>query len=407
MFLYNGKLTTSMQWTTSYLPSTTSEVIGRVKEVAQIKEFVLDHKKGKALLLYGPCGSGKTSVVTALAKELNYELLELNASDARNKEQLLSRLLPAVKQQSFFYSGKIILVDEIDGLSGQQDKGGATTLAEIIQESPMPMILTANDISAQKLKPVLKVCSTILFDKLSPADILTILKRIVQYEKITIDEKALRNIATRSDGDVRGAINDLQMLALNQNVTLEHVDMLTQRKRSQSIESALTTIYKSRDPLLSIAALDNIDDDLDEFTSWIDYNTAKEYTQPKDLVRAYSMIAKADVFKRRIMKNQEWRFLVHIRTLLSAGICLAKDVPYKTPANYQRSTRGLKIWQISITNAKRKVIASKIAQTTHCSTRVAFSQIDYYKAMFRNKDMATLIASQLDLDAEEISWLKK
>ena len=70
-----------------------------------------------------PPGTGKTTLAHVLAYDMEYELYELNASDMRNKSSLNERLKPVLEQKSLFESGKVILIDEVDGISGE-DRGG-------------------------------------------------------------------------------------------------------------------------------------------------------------------------------------------------------------------------------------------------------------------------------------------
>ena len=112
-------------FTVKYAPKTTVEVIGQSLAVSQLKNFVLNYKqqKQKAALLYGPIGVGKTCSVHALAEELGYDLLELNSSDFRDEASVTSFLSAALGQQSLFFTPKMILIDEIDNISGREDRG--------------------------------------------------------------------------------------------------------------------------------------------------------------------------------------------------------------------------------------------------------------------------------------------
>ena len=106
-------------WTKQYTPSKLDEIEGQDTAIEQLQEYVKNFKRGKALLLWGPSGCGKTCSAHAIAKELNLEIIEVNASDFRNKDQIDATVGNASKQMSLFSKGKIILVDEIDGLSGR------------------------------------------------------------------------------------------------------------------------------------------------------------------------------------------------------------------------------------------------------------------------------------------------
>jgi len=117
-------------WTEKYRPTKYHEIKGQDQAISIIKEFVenfkIDNAK-KAILLGGSPGIGKTTIAEVFAKETCSELFELNASDFRDKERLKHILKPATEQRSLIRNKKIILIDEIDGIS-EADKGGITEL---------------------------------------------------------------------------------------------------------------------------------------------------------------------------------------------------------------------------------------------------------------------------------------
>ena len=95
--------------------------------------------------MYGPTGIGKTISAYALANEMDLEILEVNASDIRNKEQIEQKIGSAIGQQSLFFKQKLILIDEIDGLSGTKDRGGLLAITNMLEKSSFPIILTATN----------------------------------------------------------------------------------------------------------------------------------------------------------------------------------------------------------------------------------------------------------------------
>ena len=383
-------------------------IIGREKELAQMREFITGFakQKKKALLLYGPCGSGKTSAVVSVVNELGFELLEINASDSRNKDHILSIVQPAIKQKSFFHPGKVILLDEIDGISGNADRGGVSELAKLIDETIVPLIFTANDISVDSLKPIIKKATMLCLDRLPPATVTQIINLHATERKIKMESGAADALARFCDGDARAAINDLLLLSVNQPVTKEAVQMLSERRRTQTMQQALTTLFKTTDAATARDVFEFVDEDVDEQFLWLDYNIPFEYTDPQDLARAYAALAKADVFRRRIRRNQEWSLLPYVIALMTAGVATAKEKPYAKKIEYLRTSRLLKIWQVNMSNAKRKIIAQRLAAQLHCSEKEAFSQIDYVRIMAQRDTLfLDKIVKQLELDDEQREWL--
>jgi replication factor C large subunit len=403
-------------WIITYLPKTTKGIIGREKQITLLNQYVTSFPKVKkqAILLSGPAGSGKTSCVHALANDYNLELFEVNASDVRNKDSLREILYPATQQKSFFYDGKIILIDEVDGISGNADRGGMQELATIIEQSKVPIILTANEIDPQKFKPILKLATTIDMDKLTPPIIRQVLQNICEKESIQASElltKTILKISNYCDGDARAAINDLQLLIVNNKIDETRLDLLVQRDRKQTIEEALRTIFKTTNAQTSYETLQNITEDFDEQMLWIEYNVAKEYDDVADVARAYGALTKADVFRARVRKNQEWRLMVYAQILASSGVSVAKKAPYLKTIEYAQTSRLLRIWQVNMSNAKRKQIALKIASKTHCSIRRAFEDVAHIKLQIGSKYLDATKKQQLidflELDEDELLWLTK
>ncbi|MBW2965869.1 replication factor C large subunit [Candidatus Woesearchaeota archaeon] len=397
-------------WIKKYSPSRISEVIGQDSAMSMIKEFVNNYKKQKkkALLIYGASGCGKTSSVYALASELNLEIVEMNASDFRNKDQINSIAGAASQQMSLFGGSKVILIDELDGIAGRQDFGGVASIAKLISESKFPIIMTINNPYNKKFSSIRSKCELLQFKELGANDIFLLLKRIVDKEGIIHSDDSLKRLARRNSGDARGAINDLQILTSEGKLDEKTIDELSERNRTENMLQALVKVFKSTDPSVAVSAFDNVEEDLDQCALWLDENLPKEYTNPEDLARAYDKLSKADVFKRRIRRWQHWRFLVYINSLLTAGVAVSKDSKNKKFIPYKPTGRILKMWWAKQKSMKKKAIAEKLARKTHSSIKEQIKTIDYFKQIFKNdKEMAKQIADYLDLDKEEVAWLKK
>src|SRR3989338_8488668 len=198
-----------------YIPKTEKDIIGQDDVVKQLKKFIINfrNEKKNSALIYGPSGTGKTSSVYSIANEIGYEVIEVNASDFRNAEQINQKVGNAIKQQSLFAKGKIILVDEIDGLSGHEDRGGIQAITKLIGDSSYPIILTATNPFDNKFSSLRSKSNLMEFKQLDYLSIFHILKRICGNEKIKYEENVLKALSRRAGGDARAAINDLQTLA--------------------------------------------------------------------------------------------------------------------------------------------------------------------------------------------------
>jgi len=398
-------------WIRKYSPNKISEVIAQDSVMSLLKSFIQNFKnqKKKAVLIYGPSGIGKTSSIYALANELNLEIIEMNASDFRNKEQIISVAGAASQQMSLFGKSKLILIDELDGVAGRQDFGGVKAIEKLITETKFPLIMTANDPFDKKFSSVRKKTEMIQFKLLEVNDIYEILKNICKKENIKYQEDILKRIARRNGGDARAAINDLQILAGSDKIlNKDSVDELSDRNKLDSILNALVKIFKTTDPSVAVTAFDNVNEDLDKCFLWVDENLPKEYTKAEDLARAYDKLSKADVFRRRIKRWQHWRFLSYINNMLTAGVAVCKDEKNKHFIPYKPTGRILKMWWAKQKSMKKKAIAQKIAEKTHSSVKEIIKNFEFIKFIFKNnKEMANNLIKQFDLNKDEVQWLNK
>lgn len=385
----------------SQLPKDLSDFVGQEKSIKSMQEFFETFSKGKALLLHGPPGTGKTSCVQVFAKEKGYDLLELNASDARNKKSLEEFLSKATGQMSLFGTKKIILIDEIDGVSGTKDRGAIPTIVATIKKSQFPIVITGSNVFDKKFSPLRKVCKLITFDALSSQNIQKVLELKSQQLTTPINEQIIKHIAFRCGGDARAALTDLFCAALTQEQTTELAD----RRQTVDIEAALLRVFKTTQAEMSLGAFDLVDENIDKIFLWLDENIPREYTSPKDITIAYEKLALADVFFGRIRRWQYYRFYVYCYVCLTAGISLAKEKKYSHATNYKQPSRLLKYWQANITYAKRKAIVEKIAQAQRISKNTALQSSLYQLLPVLANDKK--VQEELELTSDEISWLQK
>ncbi|MBI5390718.1 replication factor C large subunit [Candidatus Woesearchaeota archaeon] len=402
----------SQPWTKKYAPQKLSDIKGQDKAVQRIREFVLNYKKQKkkALLLYGPTGTGKTAALHAAAQEFDFETIELNASDFRTPEQIQAVQGNAIKQRSLFGKEKLIIIDEVDGLSGTQDRGGAGEIAKLMEISPFPIVLTANDPEEDKLKALKAKAELLSFEPLPHTVIAEQLEHISKHEGITATTDDLKHLARRTGGDMRAAITDFQILTIgSKQLKHEDIQMLGDRDKEEELKEALFRIFKTMSPEIALAALDNVDEEYNEVMLWIDENLPQEYQLPQERAKAYDMLSKADIMQRRIRRWQHWRFLVYIKAYISMGIALSKDAKHPHQVEYQRTTRLLQIWKANMTFAKRKDIAAKIGEICHTSSKRAIKDILPYLGIIfaKNKYRAEELFAYLDLNDEEIEWVRK
>ncbi len=395
-----------MMWQEKYRPKTLKEFIGQEEIKKKVLDFIKNYKqqRKKALLLYGSPGTGKTSLIYIIAKELNLEILELNASDFRNKEQIQLIIGNAIKQQSLFSKGKIILVDELEGISGHEDRGGIQELLRLIETTSYPIILTCIDPWHEKLRKIKSSSINLEMNPLLIGDLIKILYKISQQENIEVEPSILKEIAIKAKLDARACINDLQVLSASKKKILrEDLESIDSREKDIKIFEALQKVLKTRDARGAFNLVKN--HDLNEITLWIDENLPLEY-KGTELEKAYEMLSLADLYKGRIRKRQHWRFLAYIYDFITQGIALAKKQDKISLIKYKMPSRILKIWMIKQKQAQRKAIIEKLAKVIHVSKKTANEEFDYLQLSLITPEKINNFAKELRLEEKEIEWLR-
>ncbi len=385
-----------------YKPKNLSEIIGQDDALKQIRSFFKNFAKGKGLFLYGPSGVGKTASVYAFAQENNIEVLELNASDTRNQSDLKEFLSKATGQASLFGNKKLILLDEVDGLSGSKDRGAPGVIVDFIKKSTFPIVLTGINIFDKKFSSLKKSSFLVEFSSLQTKNVEIILETACARAKVVSDKKTLHALARQAAGDARGALNDLFSYLIIKDAS---VDDLSLRRQTQEIGDVLVRVFKSTDPQVVFGAYDFVNEDLSKIFLWVDENLPREYVKPKDIAVAYETLALADKFFGRIRRWQYYRYYVYCYLLLSVGIALSKEEKSSAKPSYHQPTRLLRYWQANMVYAKRKAIIEKLAERMNISKNRALQ--DVYPFLLNALAHNSQLQEELDLTVDEVSWLQK
>ena len=393
-------------WVEKHRPKSFEEIKGQSEAIRLIVNFVENFNNGmltkrskRALILHGPPGIGKTTLVHVLALETKSEIFELNASDLRNKGKLQEILKPAMEQQSLFEKNKIILVDEADGISAV-DRGGLSELITLIEVSKYPVIITANDIWASKFSGLRKKAEIAELKEINYNDIKDVLISILRKENHFIDNDVLTKISVKAKGDLRAAINDLQSISKLENPRSIEFD---ERNKETSIFNALKMVFKGKPTESTLRVFDSVKMPLDEVILWVEKNIPEEYSG-EELYRAYDLLSKVDVFKGRIYKQQYWRFMVYENIFLSYGIASAKKMIKPGFTSYKRPTRILKIWMNNQRTMKKKSISTKYAKHVHVGKKRAMNEFPTIKQIIRSNPK---IQTELKLNEEEIAYIQE
>lgn len=221
----NTHLHNKLPWIEKYRPSTFEQIISQKKIVNTLQNFIRN-KNIPHLLLFGPPGTGKTSIITVCAKELykddyNTMVLEINASEERGIEIVRTRITQFVTSKNIFSSNpnmfKLVILDEADAMTPDAQ----AMLRRVIEKytGNIRFCLICNYI--KKINIALQSrCTKFRFPPLSEKNIRTKIKEIIKSEAIRISSESITTIIQRGNGDMRKVLNILQSINMAYRNTL-------------------------------------------------------------------------------------------------------------------------------------------------------------------------------------------
>jgi len=356
-------------WTIKHKPLSTKEVVGNVIAVRRVYEWLHEWEgHRKAILLHGPPGVGKTSSVEAVANELGYGVLELNASDVRTEERIIELVWPAISSKSLSGKKRLILFDEIDGIYARSDSGGLAALLKIVNSGSMPVAMTANDPWGDDLRNLRGKVEMVEFRSVSAQDVAKRLREICELERVSIDVASLLGLAEASGGDVRSSIEDLQASLMSGQNGGDMVAQFGLRQRREKLFETLNGIFRATTVEGARRAIDNSSENYEDVFEWVYEYLPRVLTRSEDLGRALEYLAKADVILRRIKRTNQWSQLPYYLELFVAGAALSNTSNTVPQVFYRERPDRLKNrWKYISISRRLAYSGLLLSKALHCS----------------------------------------
>ena len=413
------------EWTEKYRPKSIKDIVGNEMAIRTIKRWADAWRVGtpriKALVLRGEPGTGKTSAALAIARDMGWDFIEMNASDHRNAESIKSVAGAGAAYQTFTSSGeflssthgkrKLIILDEADNLFGREDRGGAKAIVETIRESGQPIVLIVNDYYelSRKAPAIKTLAESVTFRRLNPQEVTRVLASILSAEGRTATEKILRDIAENAGGDLRAAINDLQMM-LEGRVSLEgsDSDAIGKRNQEKELDSAMRAMFISETIRGARDATFDLDKTPDELIMWIEESLPREIRDPARLANAFDAISKADIYLGRTRLLQHYGLWAYAKEVMTGGVALARiGESGPRPQEYRFPGELLVLSRARGARSVRDSVASKLATHMHTSQKcIRDSTLPYLSLIVRrDEELLVELGKSLDFDESDIAYL--
>jgi len=268
-----------------FKPKSLQEITGNSKQAYEVLEYINSYyreKKTKAIIVSGPTGTGKSLVLEIIAKQLGYELAEYDDVDTA---------VSSMNQMSMFHKGKIIVLD-LDCCTSLRN------LKILTEKSRHPVVLMTLDIWESRYAAIRNAHKAVKFYKINSLSIAALLKKLCVSEGIEFDDASMKEFVKGCDGDMRFALLALDSFRKT-GVGPEGVKT-SSRDGVYSVFDVMNSIFYGSADRNKLSSADPF-----LLTEFLKNKISEVYTGER-LAHAMDCIAKADLFRSRIIKRQAW-----------------------------------------------------------------------------------------------------
>ena len=361
-----------MYWAETYRPKNFEHIIGNEEIRLNILKWLVKWLPGtKPLLLIGPPGVGKTTIVKILSSLLNYDLIELNASDTRSGTQLEKLINPLYNNTSIFGKKILMFFDEVDGIYGREDSGGLEILINIVKGANFPIIFVANSNNI-RLKNLSKLCKIFKFQHI-PANLLMMFLNYVLFKQgysLTTEDK--KWVVEKSNGDVRTMLNLVQSKCTGYDKFVHETfkvdiseglnEFFHSKQKGDAKKILLTLDGKYPDPRYGLSSEERRKDIVNSlFTSIVSSNLDID-----DLSLLLDRLSQIDLHVARINENRNWNLLRYMNNVIIQ--LLYENIQNKMISYNQYGISWPVMGQVFSRGVPLRSLISKLSLSFHVST---------------------------------------
>ncbi len=384
--------------------------------VAWINSWVNHSETKKALILWGQQGIGKTSTAYALANYAGLNIIEMNASEQRNRENMKKIALMASEYRDLFdidakIPDKLILIDEADNIFESRNKstggdaGGVSELLDIIKNTKNPVVITMNDYYAFKGKNNAKeIISRSLEIEMTPYrrknevnyknfkhSVEQVLRKIAGNEKISITDIQIGSIIKSNEPDIRAMINDLYLYKVHENDYGNN-----SRDSSESIYYLTSDTFRTPDYNLLLNSLSRMDEDTDFYMKWINENIPYEYSDTEDLMNAYDLLSRADIYYGNRFRDFSLDNYAK-ETVAGVSLTVKSKNSHYVKYNFPSYIKKLGVRKRNNEISNNIFFAARMASISHTSISTVSRNMWFYNIIKKkDKQLYSFITSILD-----------
>ena len=296
-------------WTEKHRPRSLEEMVGNEEARDKLLLWLKRWKPGgRAALLVGPPGTGKTTSVHLVAEKLGYNLIELNASDARTKDKLSKKVGEAMASSSLLGGSTAIFLDEVDGLAGRADYGATDFIKDAVKMSEVPVLMAANDPASDEVRKLGTATTKIEFRRADDQAVLKRLNAVSKAEGLRTDDGELAKIARAANGDLRAAVNFLQS------------GMPAQKDEEVTAAESVNSFFDASDEKAALRALRAYPGQPREKMRDLFTAVTRSRVHEERKAAALEVLSRADVVMGRMMRWKDWRLLRYLDPMLASEL---------------------------------------------------------------------------------------